>query len=157
MGELKKKAPTEQLVFEQYIERPIEEVYEFFGDAHNLEKITPPFLNFKVLDQSTPKIQEGTVFNYRLKVRGIPIHWRSRIIQWKTNENFVDYQLKGPYLVWHHTHRFIPYKNGVLMYDIVRYKSPGWLFEPFVNLYVTGDVKKIFQYRYKVIAEIFKK
>jgi len=33
---------------EQWIPRSIQEVFAFFADAHNLEQITPRWLNFKI-------------------------------------------------------------------------------------------------------------
>lgn len=56
---------------EQWIARPIEEVFAFFADAQNLEEITPPWLGFKTLSMSTDSIEEGTVIRYRLRLHGI--------------------------------------------------------------------------------------
>lgn len=141
----------------QYLNQPPALVFDFFSNAQNLEKITPPFLKFKVTSQSTPNIENGTLFNYHLKIRGIPIRWCTLILQWNPIDSFVDTQLKGPYRVWHHTHRFIPYKGGTLVEDEVYYALPNI---PFVNTllgwYVRQDVEKIFQYRKNEIEAIFK-
>jgi uncharacterized protein (TIGR01777 family) len=132
----------------QFIDLPIEKVFEFFSDAKNLERITPDMLNFKITYQSTPKIQDGTVFKYKLKVHGIPVHWKTNITNWNTNEKFTDYQEKGPYQVWDHTHLFIECQGGTLMVDDVLFRLPlGYIGELGGLWLVNKDVPDIFKYR----------
>jgi ligand-binding SRPBCC domain-containing protein len=145
-----------RLVAKQVIAKKPEEIFPFFADAKNLERITPPWLNFRILNQSTPEIQEGTIFNYALSLHGIPVRWRSEIREWSVNKKFVDQQLKGPYRIWHHTHLFEVRDSGTLMTDVVRYDvALGRLGEVFAGAWVKSDVTKIFQYRGKVISEFF--
>jgi uncharacterized protein len=155
MNEINLSNRCERLRQFQFVDKPVEDVFKFFSDAHNLERITPSWINFKILSQSTPEIQKDTLFEYALKVRGIPLRWTTHITDWEKNKNFVDYQSKGPYKIWHHTHEFIAYKNGTLMLDDVKYKAPLGLFgelilTPFINM----DVNKIFNHRKKIIDEI---
>lgn len=134
----------------------VEEIFPFFAEARNLERITPPLLHFKVLSQSTPSITQGTIFDYRLKIRGVPCHWRSLIHEWEENHHFVDCQLKGPYSLWHHLHEFIPQEGGTLMRDRVIYRLPlGRFGDLAAGWFVSRDVRGIFEYREKVIKEIF--
>lgn len=141
---------------EQYVPHPPERVFDFFSSEKNLEKITPPWLNIKILGKSTPAIQTGTLIDYKLRVHGLPIKWRTEITEWNPNESFVDTQLKGPYHTWHHTHDFIPLKSGTLMRDTVRYREPmGWLGDFFGDPIVRRDVNTIFGYRKKVISKLF--
>jgi ligand-binding SRPBCC domain-containing protein len=58
---------------------PFDEVFTFFADAHNLERITPPFLRFSVRSMTTPAIQQGTEITFRLRLQGLPISWTSRV------------------------------------------------------------------------------
>lgn len=142
---------------EVVIPRPVKEVWPFFADAHNLEKITPPWLNFKVLSQSTQKIQEGTTFEYKLRVKGFPVKWKSKIINWIDEKQFMDIQLEGPYSRWEHLHTFEPTEGGTLMKDTVDYELPfGALGRIAAGWMVDKDVKTIFEYRKKVIVDIFK-
>src|SRR5208337_1981701 len=90
----------------QWITRPIDEVFAFFADAQNLEKITPRWLGIKILSMSTDSISEGAVICYRLRLHGIPIHWRTEIVEWNPPHCFVDEQTSGSYKIWRHTHRF---------------------------------------------------
>lgn len=51
-------------------------------------------------------MRSGTLIDYHLRVRGLPLRWRSRIEAWDANATFVDRQLRGAYRLWHHTHEF---------------------------------------------------
>lgn len=145
-------------VFEitQFIPKTPDELFPFFSDAKNLERITPPWLNFKIRSQSTGAIQKGSLFEYSLKIHGVPVFWRTLIESWDEPRMFVDTQLKGPYTLWHHTHLFEPAEGGTKMIDRVRYIVPlGPIGDLLAILWVSKDVQKIFEYRKKMIAEIF--
>lgn len=132
----------------QYIDMPIEKVFDFFSEAKNLERITPEYLNFRITYQSTEKITNKTIFKYKLKVHGMPVKWKTEIINWETNKLFTDYQMKGPYKVWHHTHYFYKIGDGTLMIDDVFYKLPFRFLGEFFGLWlVKKDVPDIFNYR----------
>jgi ligand-binding SRPBCC domain-containing protein len=140
----------------QIIERPREEVFEFFADAGNLERITPPELNFKIITAQPIDIKQGAFIDYKLKLRGIPITWKTEITGWSPPHDFTDTALESPYKQWIHLHTFEENENGeTVMQDLVRYRLP---FEPLGDLahwYVKKELKYIFDYRYKVIEEIF--
>lgn len=138
---------------QQWIPRPIHEVFAFFSDARNLETITPPWLSFKILSVSTPRIQQGTQIRYRLSLQGIPIHWLTEIRHWNPPYRFVDLQRKGPYKLWHHTHTFEDHGDRTLMKDVVRYTLPFGPLGRIANaLKVRRDVERIFNYRREVIV-----
>jgi len=142
-----------RLVERQWIRQDPATVWPFFTNAANLERITPPWLGFKVLNSSTPVVQAGTLIDYVLKLHGVPMRWRTEICAWNEGKSFVDRQVQGPYAVWHHTHNFTPLAGGSLMTDIVQYKLPlshaGALV---AGGFVGRDVRQIFSYRRKVIA-----
>jgi uncharacterized protein len=151
-----KTGGSELLYREQFIPLPKEEIFPFFSDAKNLETLTPEFLGFKVLEASTPTVQEGTLINYRLRLHGMPLRWRTRIEEWKPNERFVDTQLKGPYQLWHHTHLFLSVPGGTVMKDIVRFRVPlGALGRWIAGAWVRRDVESIFNYRWQKVDELF--
>ncbi len=132
----------------QWMPRPPEAVWPFFGDAHNLEAITPAFLGFNVLGQSTSEIGAGTLIDYKLRLAGVPLRWRTRIETWDPPRRFVDLQERGPYRLWHHTHDFVPLAGGTLMRDTVRYRLPaGWLGTLAGGQAVAAAVARIFEYR----------
>jgi len=145
-----------EIVMSQWVPQPLDKTFEFFKEAKNLEKLTPDFLEFKVLKQSTQSIQEGTTLDYRLKLHGIPIGWRSKITDWEPNEKFSDIQLKGPYGYWRHTHEFENKNGGTLIRDRISYKPPfGAAGDLLAGYFIKKDLKAIFNYRCKTIDSIF--
>ncbi|WP_415063806.1 TIGR01777 family oxidoreductase [Bdellovibrio sp.] len=148
------KAGEEVFYAEQFVPEPPEKIFSFFQDAHNLEKITPPTLNFHIERISTPEVKQGTLIDYRLKIHGVPAAWKTEIDEWQPPYKFVDNQLRGPYRLWHHTHEFRPFCGGTLLVDRVRYRLPlgyiGWLMG--AN-FVRQDVENIFAFRRKFISK----
>ena len=113
-------------------------------------------MQFIVTNKSTPKLQAGTLIDYKLKVHGIPLKWKTRINAFVENVSFIDEQLKGPYTKWVHEHSFTKVKNGTLICDEVVYKVPlGALGNLVAGWFIKKDVNKIFKYRNKVIREKF--
>lgn len=142
---------------QQYIPKHIGDVFNFFADAGNLEKITPPNLNFHIEKMSTPEIEAGTVIDYKLRIRGVPVKWKTEIESWSPPHLFADNQVKGPYSRWYHVHQFETLGNGTLMTDSVIYKLPlGVLGRIAAGSFVESDVRNIFEYRRKIIQETFK-
>jgi ligand-binding SRPBCC domain-containing protein len=148
---------SEELEREQWLPRPPEEVFPFFADPRNLEKITPEFLHFLVLATTAPEVEEGTLIDYRLRLRGFPIRWQSRIEDWSPMRRFVDRQVKGPYTLWHHTHEFEPYDGGTIVRDRVRYAVPlGSLGQLLAGRFVAADLERIFDHRSERMRDIFR-
>jgi ligand-binding SRPBCC domain-containing protein len=140
---------------ELWLPRPREEIFSFFAEARNLEAITPPWLKIQVLTPAPVIMRKGTLIDYRISVHGVPVRWRTEITEWQPPHQFVDSQLRGPYVFWHHTHTFSECGNGTLCLDDVRYYPRGgrlinWLF-------VRHDVARIFGFRRKKLTEIFAK
>ncbi len=130
---------------EVWLPRPIDEVFDFFSDAHNLEMLTPPLLRFEVLTPAPIRMAVGTLIDYKLRLRGMPVRWQSEITVWEPPHRFVDDQRRGPYSMWTHEHTFAEKDGGTLAKDLVNYAVPGGAI---VNkLFVVRDVRKIFAYR----------
>jgi len=145
---------THRLSTELRVPAPIDEVFAFFADARNLEELTPPWLRFEVLTPAPIEMRVGTEIDYRLRIRGLPVRWRSEITVWDPPHRFVDEQLRGPYRRWHHEHAFEAIDGGTAIYDIVDYTAPGWLLEPVIHsLFVRPDVGRIFAYRHECLIE----
>lgn len=138
----------------QVLDAGVEESFEVFSRAENLEAITPPFLKFRITTPVPIEMRAGTLIRYRLRLRGIPISWLTRIDAWDPPHGFVDRQLRGPYGLWHHTHSFEPIdENHTLMHDIVRYgQRLGPLGSITEHLVVRRDLDRIFDFRRDEIA-----
>jgi ligand-binding SRPBCC domain-containing protein len=140
---------------EQYVPRPLAEVFPFFADARNLEAITPPWLRFRILDLPD-RIDAGTEILYRLRWHGVPMRWKTIITVWRPGLEFVDIQKIGPYVMWQHTHLFRPEGEGTRIIDEIEYRLP---MGPVGNLIrrwiVAPDLERIFDYRAARIAEQF--
>lgn len=145
------------LTCRQTVPTPVDNLFPFFADAYNLEEITPAMLNFEVLTPKPIPMKTGALIDYRLRVRGVPIRWKTEIAVWDPPRRFVDQQLRGPYERWHHTHTFEPTADGgTLCTDRVEYRPIGGPLAPIANaLFVQRDVMNIFRYRTVKIAERF--
>jgi ligand-binding SRPBCC domain-containing protein len=145
---------THELVWEQRLPRPRAEVFPFFADAFNLQKLTPPWLDFKILTPAPIVMQVGALIDYQLRVHGIPLRWRTQITGWEPPTHFVDEQLRGPYRHWRHTHIFETTEDGgTLCRDVLSYAVLGG---SLVNrLFVQSDVEKIFTYRREILRKTF--
>ena len=139
-----------------FLPRPREEVFAFFSDAGNLERITPPFLQFRILTPRPITMKPGAIIDYKLRLYGIPFQWRTLIETFDPASSFSDVQLTGPYRRWHHLHEFIDVPGGTEMRDRIDYELRFRLFAPIIHpLFVRRSVQQIFDYRNKIIAEIF--
>lgn len=136
-----------------FVPRPIGDVFAFFSNAHNLQRITPDYLSFTVLTPAPIDMHEGTRIDYKLRVRGIPIRWQSLISVWDPPHRFVDRQTRGPYKLWHHEHRFVAVDGGTSVEDEVSFKPIGGRL--MTALFVGRDVRKIFEYRTQALAREF--
>lgn len=136
-----------QLRTELWLPRGIQEVFDFFADAYKLEDITPPWLHFHVLTPKPVPMFPGTKIDYKLRLHGLPVRWRSEISEWEPPRRFVDRQLAGPYRLWHHLHEFEEQDGGTLVKDTVDYKVPGGSFVHW--LMVRRDLETIFRYRHE--------
>jgi ligand-binding SRPBCC domain-containing protein len=141
---------------QQIVPRARAESFAFFCDAFNLERITPPFLKFRVVTPAPIQMAEGTLIDYELNLYGVPLRWRTLIERWQPNEKFVDTQLSGPYDLWHHTHTFEEIgPNRTLMRDRVLYRIPFGIFGRLAHsLFVKRSLAMIFDYRAKATAEL---
>ena len=148
---------TYELATWQWLPRPRPEVFAFFADAHNLERITPAFLRFQVLTSDRIEMRPGALIDYRLRLRGVPLHWQSEITAWEPPHRFIDVQRRGPYRQWHHTHTFEEQDGGTMVRDEVIYSLPGpSLITHAVNaLLVAPDTRRIFSFRHTALEEAF--
>jgi len=140
---------------EQWVGVDIERTFAFFSNAANLEAITPGFLRFRIVTPQPIEIREGALIEYRIRLFGAPVHWLTRIEEWQPGRSFTDVQVRGPYALWVHRHRFMPRGGGTLVEDHVEYRLPGApLSAPVDSLFVRPTVERIFAHRRRAIERI---
>jgi ligand-binding SRPBCC domain-containing protein len=142
-----------QLQTQLWLPQPCEEIFTFFSDPRNLDRLTPPWLHFEILTPNSVEMNAGTLLDYRLRLHGIPIRWQSEISVWEPPNRFVDRQTKGPYRQWVHEHTFSAHKGGTLVGDSATYAVPGGRI--IQKLLVAPDLDRVFDYRHKILKQLF--
>ena len=151
---------THQIKRSLLLKSDINSVWDFTSNPYNLKKITPDFMNFKIINtELSTKIYEGMILKYKVSpILKIPITWVTEITHVKEKISFIDEQRFGPYKIWHHEHLFQEHEDGVKMKDIVTYVPPFHMIGKVVNtLYLTRKLNQIFDYREMKINHFFNK
>ena len=131
-----------------------QDLFPFFADAGNLERITPPALRFEITSQLPIEMAQGALIQYRMRLHGVPFRWKTQISTWEPDVRFVDEQLRGPYRTWVHLHEFEERDGGTYMLDEVRYSLPLTPLGDIVHPLVRRELDTIFDYRRDTIREI---
>ena len=134
-----------ELVAEVWLKPPPVAVFPFFAAAENLQELTPPWLHFEILTPTPLPVRQGLRIDYRIRLHGVPMRWRTEIPVYEPPHRFVDHQLRGPYRRWHHEHTFVAKDGGTLCGDRVTYRPP--LGGPIHNLFIAPQLRRIFAYR----------
>jgi ligand-binding SRPBCC domain-containing protein len=133
----------------------LQRTWSFFSVAENLPVITPPKLGFKIKTPLPITMGEGVLLDYTIRWLGLPVNWRTRIIDWTPPHQFVDLQLRGPYTLWHHQHRFIAKDGGTECFDRVTYKLPfGFVGNITHEVMVRQQLVEIFRFRREAIGRL---
>lgn len=135
---------------------PVSEVFAFFEDARNLGRITPPWLNFRIVNPGGIRMERGAEIDYVIGWMGLRMKWKTMIVTYEPPHRFVDEQASGPYKLWHHEHTFSQTPAGVEIRDRVDYRLPFGIFGRIAHaLMVKRQLVEIFRYRQATIARIF--
>ena len=149
---LRRAASDRLFTASQWVPTPLDETFAFFGEAWNLERITPPFVRFRIVTPAPIEMRVGTLIDYRLRLRGILVRWRTKITAWEPPRSFTDEQLRGPYRKWVHRHDFVEEDGGTRVNDTIAYAVPGGALVD--RLIVRPDLDRIFGYRRSAIREL---
>lgn len=138
------------------IDAPVDEVFAFFSNAENLGAITPKSLHFQILSRLPIEMRAGAIIDYRIRLMGVPMQWRTEITVWEPNRRFIDSQRRGPYKLWEHEHLLEPSGSGARMIDRVRYALPFGPVGAFAHaLFVRRQIEAIFRHRNAEILHRF--
>lgn len=139
----------------QVVPRPLEETFRFFADAEKWEGITPPWLHLQILTPTPLLMGTGTLIDYTLRWRGVPLRCRASIEEWRENQGFVERQVRGPYRLWVHRHSFTPIPGGTEVRDRVEYEmSLGMLGSALHAAVIGRDLQAIFDFRGEAVARL---
>lgn len=128
----------------------------FFSDPSNLQRITPPSMDFRITSDPCSQMYAGQIITYRVRpLAGIPVNWVTEITQVREGSFFIDEQRIGPYRFWHHQHHFREVEGGTEMTDIVHYALPLDPFSRILLPVVKRKLGSIFAFREEVIRKLF--
>jgi ligand-binding SRPBCC domain-containing protein len=134
------------------VRAPLLTTFAFFADAANLGRLTPPWVRFSIVTPLPIVMRAGLEIDYRIRLRGVPLTWTSRIDVWEPHHRFVDRQLAGPYLWWRHEHRFETAGDATRVIDEIEYlPRAAWI----TGAVVRQDVERIFRYRQEALQQTF--
>ena len=146
---------TWSLTARQHVAIARDELFPFFADARNLARITPPEIGFTILTPAPIVMQAGARIDYRIRLWGVPLRWRTAITAWRPPVEFVDTQLRGPYAEWVHRHRFIELSpTHTLVEDVVRFRLPLGRLGAVATPLFRRQLRRIFTFRRDVIAQL---
>jgi ligand-binding SRPBCC domain-containing protein len=133
----------------------LRETFEVFEDPQNLSRITPAWLNFKVVSQSA-EMRKGAEMDYIISWLGLPMRWKTLITEYEPPFLFVDEQTRGPYHSWKHRHTFEPSNEGTRVGDRVEYSLPlGPLGQVAHAAIVKRQLTDVFEFRQRELTKIF--
>jgi ligand-binding SRPBCC domain-containing protein len=137
---------------ETLVQAPLDEAFDFFADASNLERLTPPSLRFSIRSARPLVMRVGLEIEYLIHLYGVPLRWMTVIDVWEPGVRFVDRQVSGPYVWWRHEHRFEAAGDATRVLDDVEYlPRVAWITRPFV----AREVQQIFDYRERALRAMF--
>ena len=143
---------------EQTVNADIKTVWDFVSRPENLGKITPNYMKFNILSQSSPNMEEGMLITYEIyPMLNIKTTWMTEITNVIKHKKFIDQQVKGPYKFWHHEHKFQEVSgNLVKMTDVITYIPPFGLIGDIANqLFLKKKLNNIFKHRSIALNKMF--
>jgi ligand-binding SRPBCC domain-containing protein len=139
-----------------WLPRPRPEVFEFFADPRNLERLHPAWARPRWLAPPPARLAPGAVLDFQ--AAWLPGRWRVIVREFDPPYRFVDAQVRGPFARWEHRHRFAEGaegEGGTWVEDRVTYRLPlGPLGRLIHGLGAGRRVRALFEYRDRRLREL---
>ena len=116
-----------------------------------------PSRRFVRIDGRTGGLRDGGAVAFSVGVGPVRMRWEARHYGYIPGERFCDEQIRGPFRIWRHAHRFVAVGTEQTLYeDRVEYAVPGgrlvsWLVQPVVRLLLA----RMFARRHQAVREAF--
>lgn len=145
-----------KIVRRQQVRASLETVWAFIRDPSNLNSITPDFLQFEIVSDVPPEMENGLLIEYRIRLPFLgKQRWLTEIKHIRPKKAFVDEQRIGPYRFWYHYHELTDTGQGVWIIDEVTYLLPFGPIGRWVHRLVVRKVlERIFDHRSRRFSEI---
>lgn len=130
-------------------------LYDFHARPDALQRLTPPWENAKVIEQTGGIEQIGSRVKIQLRVGPITQTWTAEHAACEPGLMFRDVMISGPFRLWQHTHLFVPEgENSSWLEDRVVYEFPlGRIGRLFAGGYTRRRLQRMFEYRHQVTAD----
>ena len=140
-----------------WLPRPRPEVFEFFADPRNLERLHPAWARPRWLAPPPARLAPGAVLDFQ--VAWLPGRWRVIVREFDAPYRFVDAQVRGPFARWEHRHRFAEGaegEGGTWVEDRVTYRLPLGPLGRLIHAVGAGhQVRQLFDYRDRRLRDLF--
>jgi hypothetical protein len=131
-----------------------EQVFAFHEAPGALERLTPPWEEVRVVEQ-TGGIEVGARVVIETRIGPIWARWIAEHTRYEKGRMFQDVQRSGPFRKWVHTHRMDPDgEGGCILVDHVEYELPlGGLGDLAGGWMVRRRLARMFDHRHEVTRE----
>ncbi len=119
--------------------------FDLFSSPRRLDSMTPPWFTLRPKAEVPRQPVAGAEIEYNFRWRGVPLPWKSRIVEWERPSRLTYEQIRGPYRSFRHEHLFESCDAGCRVTDVITYRVVGgrWI----ARTLVQPDLERIFRYR----------
>ncbi len=152
MRESRPRRPT-VLEREFAIERPLDQVFEVLSDPIYVAELSPPDMRMRVNRLSTDQPQLATEIDATLRVRGLPVRWRSELTVWDPPHALCEEQRIGPFRLWRLERLFTDESGSTLVTERLTYAVLGG--SVLDRLLVRHDLERFLDFRAERLSQVF--
>lgn len=139
-----------------FVRRPRAEVFAALSDASVLQQLTPPWVRYRIITPMPVEMRKGAIFDYAMRIRCLPVKWRTEITEWSPPELFADTQRRGPFREWRDRHLFSEIDEGTtLVENDISYRVPGGRFVH--RLFVRRDLLQVYRYEQRMMHNLLER